>query len=64
MYIFSMTRQVQYFELYGRDCLVIYSLYYALECFVGCESLVIRREEEKYPESFEMWWWRRMEGIK
>ena len=30
----------------------------------GCESWVIRRIEEKYLESFEMWLWRRMERIK
>ena len=30
----------------------------------GCESWVIRKKEEKYLESFEMWLWRRMEGIK
>ncbi|KAI5751137.1 hypothetical protein M8J77_004668 [Diaphorina citri] len=30
----------------------------------GCESWIIRRREEKYLESFEMWLWRRMEGVK
>uniref|UniRef100_A0A8D8M013 Uncharacterized protein n=1 Tax=Cacopsylla melanoneura TaxID=428564 RepID=A0A8D8M013_9HEMI len=37
-----------------------------MECILlyGCESWVIKRAEEKYLESFEMWLWRRMEGIK
>lgn len=30
----------------------------------GCETWVMRKQEEKYLESFELWLWRRMEGIK
>jgi hypothetical protein len=39
------------------------------KCFVwsvilyGAETRMLRRKEEKYLEGFEMWLWRRMEGI-
>ncbi|KAI5751634.1 hypothetical protein M8J77_009424 [Diaphorina citri] len=37
-----------------------------MECgaVYGAETWTMRKKEEKYLESFEMWVWRRLEGIK
>jgi hypothetical protein len=32
-------------------------------CFVGAETWTLRKIDQKYVESFEMWCWRKMEKI-